>query len=72
MRKPSKNDTPQQKQLLIPREQARHNYLGGYSIATCIRLEKRGVLTPIKLNRARNGKVFYAHDNLVAVAQGND
>jgi hypothetical protein len=50
--------------FLYPREQARH-ILGGVSIATLKRLEKVGVLKPIRLNkRSPAAQVFYMGVNL--------
>jgi hypothetical protein len=49
---------------LYPREHARQ-ILGGISIATLARLEKAGVLKPIRLNkRSPTAQVFYKGRNL--------
>jgi len=49
---------------LYPREQARQ-ILGGVSIATLLRLEKAGLLKPIRLNkRSPTAQVFYKGANL--------
>jgi hypothetical protein len=45
--------------------------LGGVSVMTLIRLEQRGELQPIRLNRAaKAGAVFYRYTDLVALAEG--
>jgi len=45
--------------------------LGNVSVSTLLRLEKAGILDPIKLNPAlRNGKTFYTPENLTEVANG--
>lgn len=55
---------------LYPREQARQ-VLGGISIATLARLEKAGVLKPIRLNkRSANAQVFYSGNNLRELTRG--
>jgi hypothetical protein len=51
-------------EYLYPREQARQ-ILGGISIATLVRLEKAGVLKPIRLNKhSPTAQVFYTGFNL--------
>jgi len=42
----------------------------GFSTSTALRLEKLGVLDPIKLSGVPNGKVFYRLSNVTAVAEG--
>jgi hypothetical protein len=47
--------------------------LGGVSVMSLIRLEQKGVLRPVRLNRdAKAGQVFYAYRDLVALAQGGE
>jgi hypothetical protein len=61
-----KSSTDQQlvNDYLYPREQARL-ILGGISIATLARLEKAGVLKPVRLNkRSPTAQVFYTGVNL--------
>ena len=53
--------------LLYSRAQARI-LLGGISITTLIRLERRGILKPVRFSATGQG--FYARDNLVAAAGG--
>jgi hypothetical protein len=56
--------------FLYPREQARQ-ILGGVSIATLKRLEKAGVLKPIRLNkRSPTAQVFYTGVNLRELTRG--
>lgn len=45
-------------QLLYSREQARV-ILGGICVMTLRRLEARGALTPVRLNKSPNSRVFY-------------
>ncbi len=53
--------------LLYPRAHAAR--LLNCSVQTVIRLEQRGVLTPIKLDKeSKSAPTFYTHDNLTAVA----
>jgi len=57
--------------LLVARKDAAL-MLGAISVATLIRLEQRGVLHPVRLNRqARTGQVFYRHDDLVRLAHAS-
>jgi hypothetical protein len=59
-------------QLLYSRAQARQ-MLGGISIATLQRLEARGLLKPVRLNRvSATAKVFYRTCDLEALAGGGD
>jgi hypothetical protein len=44
--------------------------LGDISYMAALRLEKLGVLRPIKLSGGVNSKVFYSMANLLAVAKG--
>jgi hypothetical protein len=56
--------------FLYPREQARQ-ILGGVSIATLKRLEKVGVLKPVRLNkRSPTAQVFYTGVNLRELTRG--
>jgi hypothetical protein len=55
--------------LLYSREQAAR-LLGGVCAMTLIRMEKRGVLKPIRLVPSANGRVFYTAENIAAVARG--
>jgi hypothetical protein len=58
--------------LLVSRKDAAV-MLGGISMATMQRMEARGTLRPVRLNRdAKAGQVFYRHADLVALAQGSD
>jgi hypothetical protein len=61
---------PPVKQKIVERERARIEYLGGSSVPKCIRLERLGVLRPIKLTNARSAKVYYAIDELEALISG--
>jgi hypothetical protein len=55
---------------LYSREKARH-ILGGISIATLTRLEKAGVLKPIRLNKhSPTAQVFYTGVNLRETMRG--
>jgi hypothetical protein len=33
--------------------------MGDISVSTCIRMEERGILTPIRLTRSRYARVYY-------------
>jgi hypothetical protein len=60
----------EQRQLLFSRQQARP-ILGYPSLATLIRLERKGVLTPIRLNpRQTTGQVYYRGDELLRLVNG--
>ena len=68
----AKAPTVSEQQLLYSREQARRA-LGGVSIATLQRLEARGLLKPVRLNKGSpTAKVFYRVSDLAALAQGGD
>jgi hypothetical protein len=55
---------------LYPRKQARQ-ILGDISIATLARLEKAGVLKPIRLNKhSPTAQVFYTGSNLREATRG--
>ena len=56
--------------LLYTRRQAAR--LLNTSVATVIRLEQRGILTPRKLYQAQNGMTYYAREDLVRLARGGD
>jgi hypothetical protein len=58
-------------QLLYSRKQAQQ-LLGGVSVATLQRLEARGVLRPKRLDKSKNGQVFYTGDNLRELVEGGD
>ena len=58
--------------LLVSRKDAAA-LLGGCSVMTLIRMEARGELQPIRLNRtAKAGQVFYRYDDIAHLAQGGD
>ena len=58
--------------LLYSREQAGHA-LGGVSISTIIRLEREGVLTPIKLLPEKtNAQTFYRVEEIEALATAGE
>jgi hypothetical protein len=54
--------------LLHTRQQAAR--LLSVSIATLQRLEKAGVLRPIKLSNKRTAMTLYKHDDLIVLASG--
>lgn len=57
-------------QVLVSRQDSKR-LLGNVSTATLARLEKLGILKPIRLNSlAPRGQVFYARDNILSAAQG--
>jgi hypothetical protein len=55
--------------LLVTREEA-SQMLGGLSLSTLIRMERRRVLVPVKLSGSAAGKTYYRLGNVVAVAEG--
>jgi hypothetical protein len=55
--------------LLVERAEALR-LLGDISLSNALRLEKAGILKPIKLIDAVNGKVFYSYTNVVDAAKG--
>jgi hypothetical protein len=59
--------------LLVARKDAA-GMLGNVSVMTLIRMEARGELQAVHLNRsaraAKLGKVFYRYDDIVRLAQG--
>jgi hypothetical protein len=55
--------------LLVDRIEALR-LLGDISLSNALRLEKAGILKPIKLIDAVNGKVFYSYTNVVDAAKG--
>jgi hypothetical protein len=58
------------KPLLVSRKNA-SVMLGGVDASTLRRLEEMGALKPLRLNpRSPVGAVYYAYDNVVAVAKG--
>jgi hypothetical protein len=68
MRKPKPKDAYTVRRLLYSRGQACHA-LGGISIATVIRLEKHGALTPIKLLPKKiSAQTFYRVEEIEALA----
>jgi hypothetical protein len=70
--KPKPKDAYTVRRLLYSREQAGHA-LGGVSISTVIRLEREGVLTPIKLLPKRtSAQTFYRVEEVEALAGGRD
>jgi hypothetical protein len=57
-------------QLLISRIDAAR-MLGNISVTTVMRLEKEGVLKPVRLNpRKPTAQVFYRYESIAALAQG--
>jgi hypothetical protein len=57
-------------QLLYSRAQAAR-LLGNVCVMTVVRLEKRGLLTPVRLDRrSKSGQVFYRHSDLIALVNG--
>jgi hypothetical protein len=57
--------------LLVSRREGRR-LLGNISETMVIRLEKLGVLDPVKPSGSPNGKTFYRLSNVTAVAKGGD
>jgi hypothetical protein len=55
--------------LLVERREAQR-LLGGISGSMIIRIEGQQRLTPVKLDRSNNGKVFYQLSEVVALAAG--
>jgi hypothetical protein len=55
--------------LLVTREEA-SRLLGGLSLSTLLRMERRGQLRPVKLTGSPAGKTFYRYGNVLAVAEG--
>jgi hypothetical protein len=67
---PKPKDAYTVRRLLYSRGQVAHA-LGGVSISTVIRLEREGVLTPIKLLPKRtSAQTFYRVDEVEALASG--
>jgi MerR HTH family regulatory protein len=64
---PSMTSVMQPEPLLHTRQQA--SRLLNCSITTLQRLEKAGVLKPVKLNKP-SGQTFYRHHDLVVLATG--
>jgi hypothetical protein len=59
-------------QLLVSRQDAAR-LLGNVSVATCIRLEKAGILQPVSLNpKSSTSQKFYTQDNVLSVAAQKD
>ena len=54
--------------LLYSRDQA-SELLGGFSLNSLARLEKAGALTPVRISGAARGRVFYRHNELMALAK---
>ncbi len=66
----SVSSNPPVKPLLVSRKAAAA-MLGGVNVATIRRLEKEGLLKPKRLSpRSPTGQVFFAYEDVVAVAQG--
>lgn len=61
--------SPDHPPLLVARAEG-CRLLGGISVATAIRLEKKKVLIPIKPGRTPTSPTFYSYSNIVTVAQG--
>ena len=58
--------------LLVSRRDAA-DALGGVSVATLIRLEKQGVLKPVRLNKnSSTAQVFYRGEDINALAKRGD
>jgi hypothetical protein len=57
--------------LLHDRTQARF-LLGGVSISTLRRLERKGLLRPLKPTGSAGGKTFYTRENILEVADGTE
>jgi hypothetical protein len=55
--------------LLVDRAETRR-LLGGVSASIVIRLEKLGLLEPVKPGGTENCKTFYRYGNVVAAAEG--
>jgi hypothetical protein len=68
---PKKNPTTKvgPQPLLVERSEALR-LLGGISLSNALRLEKLGILKPVKLIDAQNAKTFYGYQNILDVAKG--
>jgi len=55
--------------MLYDRDQTRY-LLGNVSESTIRRLEHRNKLHPVRPSGSPIGKVFYSHDDIVAIARG--
>jgi hypothetical protein len=60
-----------QERLLHDRTEARF-LLGGVSISTLRRLERKGLLRPLKPTGSAGGKTFYTRENILEVADGTE
>jgi hypothetical protein len=74
MKKTKSSSQPQRddvtpRPLLVKRTEA-GPLLGGISSSQLIRLEKAGLLKPVKLSKSPVGAVFYSYDNVLDVARG--
>jgi hypothetical protein len=66
----SSREKPISRPLVVPRTTTAA-LLGGVDVSTIRRLEKAGLLTPIRLNkRSATGQVFYSYAEVVALAEG--
>jgi hypothetical protein len=64
----SVRDRPRPKKLILSRKTTAVR-LGGVSVATVIRMELDGLLTPIRLTGKKRGQVFYSADEVEARAR---
>ena len=55
--------------VLVARVHARILYLGGVSRRSIHRLEQDGVLTPVRLSRKPNAKIYYRRDELERITK---
>jgi hypothetical protein len=60
-------ESPDTQQLLYSRQQTAQA-LGYRSVASVIRLQREGVLRPIRLTKRRTGQVFYSVEEVRALA----
>jgi hypothetical protein len=66
---PDREHTRSVERLLYSREQTAEA-LGGISIMTVIRMERRGILPRVRLLGSPNGKVFHPAEAVHAIACG--
>lgn len=64
---PSRPNAAANPPLLVERAEG-CRMLGGISVWTAIRMEKRGLLTPRRLFNSPRGRVYYSHDEVTALA----
>jgi hypothetical protein len=65
-----KGPAQRQPQLLYARSETAR--LLGTSVATVIRLEKQGLLTPVRLTRAKTGAVHHRAEQVHALASASN